>query len=62
MRIPKQMELYGNEHLLVAGIIFLAALTQSITGFGFAIVSMSFLPQVDWFANRSAISYFGEHY
>ncbi|WP_319421243.1 sulfite exporter TauE/SafE family protein [Pleurocapsa sp. FMAR1] len=40
------MELYGNEHLLVAGIIFLAALTQSITGFGFAIVSMSFLPGV----------------
>ncbi len=40
------MELYGNDYLIVAGIIFLAALTQSITGFGFAIVSMSFLPQV----------------
>ena len=40
------MELYGNEYLMVGGIIFLAALTQSITGFGFAIVSMSFLPRV----------------
>ena len=35
-----------NEYIVVSGIIFLAALTQSITGFGFAIVSMSFLPQV----------------
>ena len=34
------------EHLLVGGVIFLAALTQSITGFGFAIVSMSFLPKI----------------
>ena len=32
--------------LLVSGVIFLAALTQSITGFGFAIVSMSFLPKI----------------
>ncbi len=40
------MELYGNEYLIVGGIVFLAALTQSITGFGFAIVSMSFLPEV----------------
>lgn len=40
------MELYGNEYLIVGGIVFLAALTQSITGFGFAIVSMSFLPGV----------------
>ncbi len=31
---------------MVGGIIFLAALTQSITGFGFAIVAMSFLPGV----------------
>ncbi len=35
-----------EEYLIVSGIIFLAALTQSITGFGFAIVSMSFLPGV----------------
>ena len=34
------------DSLIVGGIIFLAALTQSITGFGFAIVSMSFLPEV----------------
>ena len=34
------------EYLLVGGVIFLAALTQSITGFGFAIVSMSFLPKI----------------
>lgn len=40
------MDLLGNEYLIVSGIIFLAALTQSITGFGFAIVSMSFLPGV----------------
>ena len=40
------MELHGNEYLVVGGIVFLAALTQSITGFGFAIVSMSFLPKV----------------
>lgn len=40
------MELYGNEYLIVSGITFLAALTQSITGFGFAIVAMSFLPGV----------------
>ena len=39
------MELDGT-YLLVGGTIFLAALTQSITGFGFAIVSMSFLPGV----------------
>ncbi|MGV2831094.1 sulfite exporter TauE/SafE family protein [Myxosarcina sp. GI1(2024)] len=39
------MDLYGNEYLIVSGITFLAALTQSITGFGFAIVAMSFLPQ-----------------
>ena len=38
------MELYG--YLVVGGIVFLAALTQSITGFGFAIVSMSFLPRI----------------
>ena len=38
------MELY--RYLVVGGIIFLAALTQSITGFGFAIVSMSFLPRI----------------
>ena len=40
------MDLLVNDYLIVSGIIFLAALTQSITGFGFAIVSMSFLPQV----------------
>lgn len=40
------MELLGNDYLTVGGIIFLAALTQSITGFGFAIVSMSFLPGI----------------
>ena len=40
------MELFGNEYIIVSGIIFLAALTQSVTGFGFAIVSMSFLPGV----------------
>jgi len=40
------MDLLGNDYLIVGGIIFLAALTQSITGFGFAIVSMSFLPGV----------------
>lgn len=40
------MDLLANDYLLVGGIIFLAALTQSITGFGFALVSMSFLPQV----------------
>ncbi len=39
------MEL-SAEYLLVSGVIFLAALTQSITGFGFAIVSMSFLPKI----------------
>ena len=38
------MELLGNDYLAVGGIILLAAFTQSITGFGFAIVSMSFLP------------------
>ncbi len=32
--------------VIVGGIIFLAALTQSITGFGFSIVAMSFLPGV----------------
>ena len=37
---------YLNDYLIVGGIIFLAALTQSITGFGFAIVSMSFLPRI----------------
>ena len=40
------MDIFANDYLLVGGIIFLAALTQSITGFGFAIVSMSFLPQI----------------
>ena len=35
-----------SAELLVSGVIFLAALTQSITGFGFAIVSMSFLPKI----------------
>lgn len=40
------MDLLANDYLIVGGIIFLAALTQSITGFGFAIVSMSFLPAV----------------
>lgn len=40
------MELYGNDYLIVSSIVFLAAFTQSITGFGFAIISMSFLPQV----------------
>ncbi|MGD1918281.1 MAG: sulfite exporter TauE/SafE family protein [Pleurocapsa sp.] len=40
------MDLLGNDYLIVGGIIFLAAFTQSITGFGFAIVSMSFLPGV----------------
>ena len=40
------MNMFANDYWLVGGIIFLAALTQSITGFGFAIVSMSFLPQV----------------
>ena len=40
------MDLLANDYLIVGGIIFLAALTQSITGFGFAIVSMSFLPGV----------------
>ncbi|MEM9509676.1 MAG: sulfite exporter TauE/SafE family protein [Cyanobacteria bacterium P01_E01_bin.35] len=40
------MEIYGSDYLIVSSIVFLAALTQSITGFGFAIVSMSFLPGV----------------
>ncbi|MEO1671920.1 MAG: sulfite exporter TauE/SafE family protein [Cyanobacteria bacterium J06631_2] len=40
------MDLLVNDYLTVGGIIFLAALTQSITGFGLAIVSMSFLPGV----------------
>ena len=36
----------GNEYLLVSSIILLAALAQSITGFGVSIVAMSFLPGV----------------
>lgn len=36
----------GNEYLWVSGIILLAALAQSITGFGVSIVAMSFLPGV----------------
>ena len=40
------MALLGNEYLIVNGIILLAALTQSITGFGYSIVAMSFLPGV----------------
>ena len=38
------MGLLENEYLIVNGIILLAALTQSITGFGYSIVAMSFLP------------------
>lgn len=40
------MELLRNEYVVVSGIIMLAALAQSITGFGFSIVAMSFLPEV----------------
>lgn len=40
------MELLGNQYLTVGSIIILAALIQSTTGFGFAIVAMSFLPEV----------------
>ncbi|MDJ0636063.1 MAG: sulfite exporter TauE/SafE family protein [Xenococcaceae cyanobacterium MO_188.B29] len=40
------MNLYGNEYIAVSSIILLAALAQSITGFGFSIVAMSFLPGV----------------
>lgn len=40
------MELFANEYLAVSAIIFLAALAQSITGFGYSIVAMSFLPGV----------------
>lgn len=40
------MDLYGSEYLAVSSIILLAALVQSITGFGFAIVAMSFLPEI----------------
>lgn len=36
----------GNEYLLVSGIIMMAALAQSITGFGVSIVAMSFLPGI----------------
>lgn len=34
------------EHLWVSGIVMMAALTQSITGFGVSIVAMSFLPGI----------------
>lgn len=40
------MELLNNEYLIVNSVILLAALTQSITGFGYSIVAMSFLPGV----------------
>ncbi|WP_036476723.1 sulfite exporter TauE/SafE family protein [Myxosarcina sp. GI1] len=40
------MDIYSNEYLVVSSIIFLAALTHSITGFGFSIVAMSFLPRI----------------
>ncbi len=40
------MNLHGNEYIAVSSIILLAALAQSITGFGFSIVAMSFLPGV----------------
>ncbi|VEP16365.1 putative membrane transporter protein [Hyella patelloides LEGE 07179] len=40
------MDLFGNEYVAVSSIILLAALAQSITGFGFSIVAMSFLPGV----------------
>ena len=36
----------GNEYLLVSGIIMMAALAQSITGFGVSIVAMSLLPGI----------------
>ena len=36
----------SNEYLIVNSIILLAALTQSITGFGYSIVAMSFLPGI----------------
>ena len=35
-----------NEHLWVSGIVMMAALSQSITGFGVSIVAMSFLPGI----------------
>lgn len=40
------MDLLANDYLVVGGIIFFAALIQSITGFDLAIISMSFLPGV----------------
>ncbi len=40
------MDLFGNEYIVVSSIIMMAALTQSITGFGVSIVAMSFLPGV----------------
>lgn len=40
------MDLFLNEYIVVSSIIMLAALTQSITGFGYSIVAMSFLPGV----------------
>jgi len=40
------MELQINEYLTVEGIVFLAALTQSIAGFGFAIIVMSLKIQI----------------
>ena len=40
------MDLFGNEYIAVSSIIMMAALTQSITGFGVSIVAMSFLPGV----------------
>lgn len=40
------MELFENEYLIINSIILLAAMTQSITGFGYSMVAMSFLPGV----------------
>lgn len=40
------MNLFANEYLAVSSIIMMAALAQSITGFGVSIVAMSFLPGV----------------
>ena len=40
------MDWFTNEYLIVNGIILLATLAHSITGFGFSIVAMSFLPGV----------------
>lgn len=40
------MDLLANQYIVVSSIIMVAALIQSVTGFGVSIVAMSFLPAV----------------